>query len=83
MKVSIVPIGNSKGIRIPKTILEQCHIRKTVFLEVKGGGIVIKPVKEEPRKGWDQDFERMYENKDDQLIIDDNIDLDMEDWEWK
>ena len=83
MKVSIVPIGNSKGIRIPKTILEQCHIRKSVILEVKGGGIVIKPVKEEPRKGWDQEFEGMHENKDDQLIIDDNIDLDMEGWEWK
>ncbi len=83
MKTIIVPIGNSKGIRIPKLILEECHIRKNVILEVKGGGIVIKPVKEEPRKCWDQDFERMHENKDDQLIIDDNIDLDMEGWEWK
>ena len=64
-------------------ILEQCHFRKSVILEVKGGGIVIKPIKEEPREQWEQDFKRMHENKDDQLIINDNIDLDMEDWEWK
>lgn len=83
MKATIVPIGNSKGIRIPKVILEECHIGKSVFLEVKGGGIVIKPVKEEPRKDWEDSFERMHENKDDQLLIDDNVDLDMESWEWK
>ena len=83
MKASIVPIGNSKGIRIPKIILEECHIGKSVFLEIKGGSIVIKPVKEEPRKDWELDFKRMHENKDDQLIIDDNIDLDAENWEWK
>ncbi len=83
MRASIVPIGNSKGIRIPKIILEQCHIGRSVFLEVKGGGIVIRPVKEEPRKDWEEDFKRMQENKDDHLIINDNVDLDMEGWEWK
>ena len=30
MKTTIIPIGNSKGIRIPKAIIEQCHIEKDV-----------------------------------------------------
>ncbi len=83
MKASIIPIGNSKGIRIPKVLLEQCHIGNIVDLEVKRKSIVIKPIKQKPRKNWDQAFQKMHENKEDQLIIDDNIDLDMEDWEWK
>lgn len=82
MKSAIIPIGNSKGIRIPKIILEQCRINRNIILEVKGRSIIIKPFKEEPRKGWEQAFKKMHESKDDQLIIEDSIDLDMERWEW-
>jgi len=82
MKVAIIPIGNSKGIRIPKAILKQCHIEKDVDLEVKGNSIVIKSIKKEPRKNWEQYFKKMKENEDDNLIIDDKVDLDMVNWEW-
>lgn len=82
MKVAIVPIGNSQGIRIPKLILEQCHIEKGVELETQGSSIIIKPLKEIPRKDWEGDFKKMSENKDDHLIIDDSIDLNTGDWEW-
>lgn len=83
MEAVIVSIGNSKGIRIPKVILEQCHIKQRVYLETKGESIIIRPLRREPRKDWGQAFQKMHENKDDQLIIDDNIDLAMERWEWK
>lgn len=82
MKAAIVPIGNSKGIRIPKTILEQCHIDKEVVLEIEGNTIIIKPSIKEPRKEWEQYFRKMKESGEDQLIIGDKIDLDMEGWEW-
>ena len=82
MKASIVPIGNSRGIRIPKTVLEQCHIEKEVILEVEDDNIIIKPLKKEVRGNWAQSFKRMKENKDDKLLIDDNVDLDMAGWEW-
>ena len=82
MRATIVPIGNSKGIRIPKKILEECQIEKEVFLEVKNKSIIIKPVKAEPRKDWETSFKKMRELNDDRLIIDDNIDLDMAGWEW-
>lgn len=82
MKATIVPIGNSKGIRIPKTILEQCHIEKEVVLKVEDDNIILKPVKKEPRKNWEQYFKKMKKTKEDRLIIDDKIDLDMVGWEW-
>jgi antitoxin MazE len=82
MKATIVPIGNSKGIRIPKTILEQCNIEKEVVLEIEDQNIIIKPFKKEPRKNWAQYFRKMKERGEDQLFIDDSIDLDATDWEW-
>ena len=82
MKATIVPIGNSKGIRIPKIILEQCHIEKEVDLEVENDNIIIKPFKKETRKDWEVHFRKMREEIEDRLIIDDKIDLDMKGWEW-
>ena len=82
MKTTIIPIGNSKGIRIPKAILEQCNISEEVSLEVKGNCIIIKPNKKKPRKDWDKYFKMMQGKKEDRLMINDQIDLEMEDWEW-
>jgi len=82
MKATIIPIGNSKGIRIPKAILEQCNISEKVSLEIKGNSIIIKPIKNTPRKDWDKYFKMMQDKKEDKLILNDQIDLEMEDWEW-
>ena len=54
MILDIVQIGNSQGIRIPKSILEECGINKKIDLEVKNNTITIKPV--EIRKGWEEAF---------------------------
>jgi len=82
MKATVVAIGNSHGIRIPKIILEQCHIKKSIDLEVEGETIIIKPFRKRPRKDWELSFKKMHENKDDRLIIDDSIGLNVESWEW-
>jgi len=82
MKVSVVPIGNSKGIRIPKAILQQCHIEKEVELEVENEKVIVSSIKKEIRKNWDSQFKNMSKKKEDQLLIDDIIDLDSAQWEW-
>lgn len=82
MKISVVPIGNSKGIRLPKTVLEECKIDDEVELNVEGETIVIKPVKHKPRKNWDKAFRKMHEQDDDQLLVDDLLDLHTLDWKW-
>ena len=82
MLLSIVQIGNSKGIRIPKAILDQCNIRDQIELEVEGDRIILEPVRDTPRKAWDEAFREMAVNNDDKLLISDAVELDMEDWEW-
>jgi len=70
MKASIIKIGNSKGLRLSKYIIERYNIKDTVELILEKGRIILKPV-EEPRKGWDDAFRKMHSNQDDTLLIDD------------
>jgi antitoxin MazE len=81
VKVNIVSIGNSKGIRIPKALLEQVHLNKEADLVVEGTKLVIRPIKK-AREGWIQAFKSMHAKKDDALLIDDSIEPEMKNWEW-
>ncbi len=66
--MSVIKIGNSKGIRLSKTILEKYEIQDTVELVLEEDHIVIKP-KPKARKGWDEAFKKMHERGDDKLIM--------------
>lgn len=81
MDISVIPIGNSKGIRLTKTLIEKYNITDTVELILKKGYIIIKP-KQEPRKGWEKSFKKMHANGDDKLLIPDVLD-DENFEEWK
>jgi antitoxin MazE len=81
MDVSLVKIGNSKGIRLSKTLIEKYNLKDTVELVLEKGYIIIKP-KPEPRKGWEKAFKKMHENVDDELLIPDVFDDETFD-EWK
>jgi antitoxin MazE len=82
MKVNIVTIGNSKGIRIPKAMLEQCNFTDQAELEVRNSKLVIAPVRGRPREGWSEAFKSMRKKGEDRLIVDDSTDLEMKEWEW-
>ncbi len=80
MELSVINIGNSKGIRLSKTILEKYHISDKIELIFEKGYIILKP-KTEARKGWEKAFKKMHENGDDQLLIDDVFeDESFEEW---
>ena len=81
MEAKIVRIGNSKGLRLSKSILEKYDIKDKVELVLKNDHIVLKPITE-PRKGWTEQFTHMNELGDDKLLIDDVFD-DEEFEEWK
>lgn len=70
MEIPVINIGNSKGIRLSKAILEQYNISNTVELILEKGSIILKP-RSIPRRGWEKAFKQMNENGDDQLLIDD------------
>lgn len=81
MEVSVIKIGNSRGIRFSKTLLEKYNIRDRVELILEKGQIVIRPLSK-PRNGWDKAFMEMHANGDDQLLVDDVFEDESHD-EWK
>jgi antitoxin MazE len=68
MEVSLISIGNSKGIRLSKTLIEKYNIQDTLELILEKGYIILKP-KAKARKGWEKAFKKMRENGDDKLLI--------------
>ena len=81
MEISVIKIGNSKGIRLSKTLLDRYNIKDTVDLIMDKGQIILKPISN-PRKGWDKAFEKMTKNGDDNLLIEDVFE-DENPEEWK
>jgi antitoxin MazE len=80
MKTDVIKIGNSKGVRLPATMLKQCGIGSKVEIEVRQNEIILKPV-QSPREGWEAAFLQMHECEDDRLIIPDEIDGELlEEW---
>ena len=51
MKARLVNIGNSRGVRLPKPLIEQAGLVDAVELDVRDGVIVIAPARQ-TREGW-------------------------------
>ena len=85
MKTKVIKIGNSRGIRIPRHVLEESGLENEVEIEVKDNKIILKPTSK-IREDWDSAFEKMAENKDDILMdkesLNNNNSWDKEEWEW-
>ena len=84
MKTRIVKIGNSLGVRIPKTLLEQSQLADEVEIEANFGEIVIRAVRK-TREGWAESFKMMAQNNDDELIDGGQNTLttwDESEWQW-
>lgn len=56
MRTKLVAIGNSKGVRLPKAVLEAVGLKDAVDLRVEDGQLVITPARRRrrPREGWEQ-----------------------------
>ena len=70
MEANIIKIGNSKGLILSKSILEQYNIHDKVKVILEKGRIILKPINK-PRKNWEASFKQMRTENDDQLLIDD------------
>ncbi len=83
MTANLIKIGNSKGIRIPKPLIDECGLGDTVELTVEKGKLVISP--ERPhRHGWEKKFAQAASEPPESLMFGDAItnDFDHEEWEW-
>ena len=82
MKASIITIGNSKGIRISKVLLNECKIKDSVEITREGDKLVIRPVQQTVRKEWGDAFKLMRERNEDELLLDEGLE-EMEAFDWK
>ena len=84
MKTKLVRIGNSRGIRLPKAVIEQAGLGEEVELDIGEGQIIIR-TKRNPREGWEDALEAMAAAGDDQLLDGDlppQTEWDLKEWQW-
>ncbi len=82
MQVAIRTMGNSKGVLIPKPILEQTGLLDAADLQVKNGVIEIRPLKRNPREGWAADSQRVAQSGDAVLVWPEFANADDKDLKW-
>jgi antitoxin MazE len=68
VKAKLVRIGNSRGLRLPRALIRQCGFDKAVDLAVERGALVVRPVKDTAREGWNDALADMAEHGDDRLL---------------
>jgi antitoxin MazE len=83
MKTKIVRIGNSRGVRIPKPLLEQAGLQDEVELRVVESGIIIEGVGS-PRAGWAEAAEAL-QAEGGGILLDEPVvtDFEVSDWVWE
>jgi antitoxin MazE len=83
MKVELVRIGNSRGIRIPKAFLEECGFGDTAEMHVEENRLIIAPDRA-PRQGWREAFAAAGSAAQDELLLGSRPanQFDDEEWTW-
>ena len=81
MKILLIQIGNSLGIRIPKAILQQCGFKKSVRATIINGKLVLSP-ENSPREGWEEAFKKMAQADDDTLLDSEIVTSSFDKDEW-
>lgn len=81
MRSRIVRIGNSKGIRIPKTLLEEAQLKDAIEITVEDGALVIRASKRRVREGWAEAARQAHEAGED-VLTDEYTPLESDDADW-
>lgn len=82
MKTRLIKIGNSRGVRLPKPLIEEAGLTEEVELKVRDGAIVVARASA-CRSGWAEAARQMHERGED-LLLDPatTTRFDEEEWEW-
>ncbi len=82
MKAALISIGNSKGIRIPASVIKDCSFGDTLEMRVEDGKLVLEASRS-TRSGWDEAFACMAAAGDDApLLGEDGNAFDDAEWTW-
>ncbi|NJL69611.1 MAG: AbrB/MazE/SpoVT family DNA-binding domain-containing protein [Microcoleus sp. SM1_3_4] len=83
IQTQIIKVDRSRGIRLPKSWLEQIGISEAVAIEIQGDRIVIRAALK-PRAGWEEAFAKMAEEH--MMFWLDEIsptEWEESEWQWK
>ena len=83
MRTELVRIGNSRGIRIPKPVIEQCGLGDTVEVKIEQDRLIIYADRV-PRRGWDEAFRAAGSSDNDALLLTSvpANQFDRQEWKW-
>ena len=59
----LVPIGNSKGVRIPKALLQKYGLKNSLLIEETDRGLLLRN-KEEGKLSWEDTYKSMADEKE-------------------
>jgi len=83
MKARLVRIGNSRGIRLPKPLIEEAGLEEDVEVRVRKGAVVITSSRR-ARAGWAEAARQLRERGGDRLLDRPSATrFDVEEWEWQ
>ena len=82
LHLQIRQIGNSRGVVIPKAILEQVGFDDQADLVIEGDKLVLSKPKKNPREGWAEDSKAIAAAGEDGLVLGDFMNEGDEDWVW-
>lgn len=60
MNARLIQVGNSKGVRLPKAVLEQAGLVDAIRIEVTREGVLISPARN-VREGWAEAAKQLHE----------------------
>jgi antitoxin MazE len=82
MKARIVRIGNSRGVRLPRPLLEEAQLSEEVEIVARNGSIIISSASR-PRAGWAEAAKLAHQRGDDEpLDPPTSSRFDEEEWKW-
>jgi len=82
MRTHLIRVGNSRGVRLPKTLIEEAGLTDAVEIRVRDGTIVIAGVAR-ARSGWAEAAQRMRERDEDDLLDPyTSTRFDEKEWKW-
>lgn len=81
LEFKVVPIGNSRGARLPKSVLDKYAIRDAVGVEQREEGLLLRS-KRDRRLSWEETFKAMAHEREDWSDLDGTLNdgLDKEAW---
>ncbi len=82
MKARLVRIGNSRGVRLPKPLIEEAGLSDEVEVRVRDGAVIITGASR-PRSGWAEAARQMRARGDDRLLDKPTATRFDKAWRWK